>query len=188
MLVARFAGSKYTPHSSMVRIHGIVADGIGVLVLAGLAGLVAWIIATVYTKGDAIWAWSIGFPLLAICGLLVWHSEKWPMDPQDVFLYGLLSVPAGFASFVIDALISTSQYPQLPFRYAIWHAGSPFGIVLTICICPGFTLVALAGTVRALILASRAHSIAENRMSGYPTTRPIGRVWAARSDGGVLLC
>ena len=130
----------------------IMADAIGVLVLAVLAGVVAWLVAAVYGKENAIWAWSLGFPVLAICGMFAWHNDKWPTDPHDVFLYAIISIPVGALSFAIDAIISTSLYPQLKFRDAIWHAGSPLGIVLTMAICPGFTLVGLAGAARALLV------------------------------------
>jgi|HubBroStandDraft_1064217.scaffolds.fasta_scaffold1208137_1 hypothetical protein len=133
-------------------IHRSVADAIGLLVLAVLAGFVAWLVAVVYGKEDAVWAWCLGFPVLAVCGLFAWHSEKWPTEPQDALIYALGSIFVGAAFFAIDAVTSTSRYPQLPFREAIWHAGSPFGIVLTIAICPCFTLVALAGAARALLV------------------------------------
>jgi hypothetical protein len=127
-------------------------DAISVLVLAVLAGVVAWPVGAVYGKENAIWAWSLGLPVLAVCGLFAWHNDKWPADPHDVFVYALISIPVGALSFAIDAIISTSHYPQLMFRDAIWHAGSPFGIVLTIAICPGFTLVGLAGAARTLLV------------------------------------
>lgn len=138
----------------MVRAHRIVADVIGVCVLAALAALIAWGITAVYTKQDAIWAWAVGFPVAAISALVAWHHDKWPLDSRDVLLYGLLSIPMGAVSLVVDFLIGSSMYPRLPFRYAVWEVGSPFGIVLTICICPGFTLVALSGAVRAVMLAN----------------------------------
>jgi hypothetical protein len=133
-------------------IHRNAADAIGLLVLAVLAGFVAWLVAVVYSKEDAVWAWSLGFPVLAVCGLFAWHNDKWPTDPRYAFLYALGSILVGAAFVAIDAVVSTSSYPQLPFRDAIWHAGGPFGIVLTIAICPGFTLVGLAGAVRALLV------------------------------------
>jgi len=144
----------------MTSIHRSAANGIGVIVLAALAGLVACFIAALYTRADAIWAWSIGFPVLAICALLLWHDKRWPADPQDALQYGLLSIPAGGISLMVDFLVGSSMGPQLPFRYAIWQAGSPFGIILTICICPGFTIVALAGAARGFLLKSKIDSAA----------------------------
>jgi hypothetical protein len=130
-----------------------VADAIGILVLAVLAGFVAWLVAAVYGRDNAIWAWILGFPVLAVCSMFAWHNDKWPTDPRDVFLYGLISIPVGTLFLAVDAIVGSSQDPQLKFRDAIWHAGSPFGIVLTIAICPGFTLVGLAGAARALLVA-----------------------------------
>ena len=126
-----------------------VPDAVGLLVLAGL---VAWFLGFVYGFQTAIGTWCLGYPLLAIVALYAWHHEKWPTDPVDLMRYALFSIPFGATSFAIDAAISTSNYPKLPFREAIWHAGSPFGIFLTICICPGFTAVLLAGAVRAFLL------------------------------------
>ena len=39
-----------------------------------------WLVAAVYSKEDAVWAWSLGFPILAICGLIARQSAKWPVD------------------------------------------------------------------------------------------------------------
>jgi hypothetical protein len=39
-----------------------------------------WLVAAVYSKEDAVWAWSLGFPILAICGLIAWQSAKWHID------------------------------------------------------------------------------------------------------------
>jgi len=142
----------------MSRVRQIVPDAIGIISLAGLATLVAWAVAALYTKEDAIWAWAIGFPIMAICALVAWYDRRWPSDSQDVLLYGLVSIPVGGISLAIDFLIGSSMYPQLPFRYAIWEAGSPFGIILTICICPGYTLVALSGAVRSLLLTKDTDS------------------------------
>jgi hypothetical protein len=135
-----------------MHIRRNVADAIGLLVLAVLTGFVAGLVAVVYGKEDAVWSWSLGFPVLAVCSLFVWHSDKWPTEPQGILLYALLSIGGGAAFFAIDAVLSTSRYPELPFREAIWHAGSPFGIVLTIAVCPGYTLIALAGAARALLV------------------------------------
>ena len=130
----------------------ITADAIGILVLAVLAGLVAWLVAAVYGKENAIWAWSVGFPVLAVCSPFAWHNDKWPTEPPDVFLCALVSILVGVLFLAIDAVVGSFDSPQLKFRDAIWHAGSPFGIVLTIAVCPGFTLIGLAGTVRALLV------------------------------------
>lgn len=127
-----------------------LADAIGLLVLAVLAGFVAGLTSIVYGKDYAIWALSLGLPLLAICGLFAWHNELWPTDPKGALRVALISIPVSGVSFVLDALIGNAFYPTLPFRYAIWQRGSP--IVLTVAICPGVTFVALAGLVRALLV------------------------------------
>ena len=130
-------------------------DAVGLLVLAALAGLVAWFLGFVYGFQTAIWTWCLGYPLLAIVALYAWHHEKWPTDPVDLTRYALFSIPAGATSFAIDAGISMANHPKLPLREAVWRAGSLFGIPLTICICPGFTAVALAGAVRACLITPR---------------------------------
>jgi len=117
-----------------MRVHRYVPTAVGLLALAALAGLAAWFIAGVYGSGDALWAFGIGYPVLVISSLIAWQSEKWPEDWQDLLRNGLISIVVGAGSFAVDAAISTSNYPKLPFREAIWHAGSPFGIVLTIAI------------------------------------------------------
>ena len=138
-----------------MRVNQYFPDMIGALTLAALAALVAWLIEAVYGPADAYWAVGIGYPILLISSLLAWHSAKWPKDADDLFRYGCVSVPVGAISLTIDAMIGTFNYPQLPLREAIWRAGSPFGIPLTIAICPGFTLVALAGAARAYFATNK---------------------------------
>lgn len=141
-------------------IRRILPDAIGILVLAVLAGITAWLVAGVYGKEDAVWAWALGFPALAVVSLFAWHSEKWPTEPPETFLCALITLPVGALFLAIDSVVGSFDSPQLRFRDAIWQAGSPFGIVLTIAICPGFTLIGLAGTVRALLVNRNAASSA----------------------------
>jgi hypothetical protein len=58
----------------------------------------------------------------------------------------------GALSFGGDMLVGIINYPGLsPFRAAT-KVDSPFGFVLTVLLCPGFTVVAVAGFIRALVL------------------------------------
>lgn len=141
-----------------MRLHRYTADAIGLLVLAILAALVAWVIAAVYNTQNAVWAFIVGLPILGICALIAWHSNKWPADWQTVLIFALGSILVGAAFLLTDGLIGGSTDPQVPFRNAIWRAGSPFGILLTIAVCPCFTLIALSGTVRGLLLAIETDS------------------------------
>jgi hypothetical protein len=142
----------------------ITADAVGIMVLAVLTGLVAWLVAILYGKHDAIWTWGLGFPVLAVCSLFAWHSDRWPTEPDAVFWCAVASIFLGVLFLAIDDVVSGSKSPGLRFRDAIWQAGSPFGIVLTIAIFPGFTLIGLAGTVRALLVRPNGTSSETNHL------------------------
>jgi hypothetical protein len=132
-----------------------MADAVGVLAVGVFAAGVAWVVARLYGKITGIWAWCIGYPVLGVAGVLVWHSEKWPHDVIDAFAGVIASAVLGATFFGIDLMIGSGEAPNAPIQYAVWHSGGPFGIMLTICVCPGTTLVALGGTVRELLLAKR---------------------------------
>jgi hypothetical protein len=126
-----------------------MADIVGLL---ALAGLMVPISVLVRSTGYMAWLWILGYPALAGCCLYAWHSHRVPSDPSKNLTFAIGSVIMGSFSFGIDAMVTTWMYPKLPFSQAIWHAGSPFGIVLTLFLCPAMTMFYLAGAARAQIL------------------------------------
>lgn len=135
-----------------MRFSSKMADASGVLALGVFAAFAAYLVALLYSRTDAVWAWCLGFPVLSIAALAVWHSEKWPHDATDALRFAVGSATLGAAFFAVDLMIGTGQAPNLPIRYAVWRSGTPFGIVLTIVVCPGVTSIALGGAVRERLL------------------------------------
>lgn len=126
-----------------------MADIVGLLALAvPMTAISILVRSTEYV----VWLWILGYPLLAGCCLYAWHSDKCSTEPSKNLLFALGSVFVGSLSFTIDAVVTTSMYPKLPFSQAIWHAGSPFGILLTLFLCPTMTMFYLAGAARAQML------------------------------------
>jgi hypothetical protein len=72
---------------------------------------------------------ALAFVVLASCALYMWHSEK------------------------ITQQIYDSSPGLSPFNAAT-KAGGLFGFVLTVFLCPGLTMVAVAGLIRVLVLGS----------------------------------
>ncbi|MGA9885028.1 MAG: hypothetical protein WBQ34_15045 [Candidatus Acidiferrales bacterium] len=138
-----------------MRIPAKAADVVGVLALGIFAAGAAWVVGRLYGSATGVWSWCLGFPALAIVALFVWHSEKWPHDVGGAFMWSVGSVVIGITFFGIDLMIGTGFAPNLPIRYAVWQSGGPLGIAATIVVCPGLTLIFLAGTVRELLLAER---------------------------------
>jgi hypothetical protein len=139
-------------HSTLNRLS-VVRDGIGLIALGVQAYLLfRWLMP------DDRYRLPIGvlaFVVLASCALYMWHSEKITQKINDLGGWAAAvgaSVFLGALSFGGDMLVGIINYPGLsPFRAAT-KVDSPFGFVLTVLLCPGFTVVAVAGFIRALVL------------------------------------
>jgi|SRR5580704_7745817 hypothetical protein len=136
----------------LIRGFGI-ADIVGLLVLAGLMVPISMLF-----RGTAymVWLWALGYPSLAGCCLFAWLGDKVSTEPSKNLMLAVGSVFCGSVSFGIDVIATSIMHPKLPFSQAIWHAGSPFGIVLTLFLCPALTMFYLAGAARAKILRGNA--------------------------------
>jgi hypothetical protein len=131
----------------------VVPDATGFIVLGVQVYLMfRWLMPD---DGSRLLMGILAFVVLASCGLYMWHSEKVAQK---------ISGPAGWAgmvgasvflgalSFGGDMLVGIINYPGLsPFKAAT-KVASPFGFVLTVFLCPGLTIVAVAGLIRALVI------------------------------------
>jgi hypothetical protein len=101
----------------------------------------------------------VAFVPLTGLALYFWHKDP-PIEhlssPQEWALAIPMSALIGAISFGIDVLVGSMNHPQLPPLKAGTRAGSPFGFPLTLMICPGFTMLAVASLVRSLILRTDA--------------------------------
>jgi len=89
----------------------------------------------------------------------LWHKEppvKHLSEPSEWAMAIVVSVVMGGVSFGIDMLIGLINNPKLSPIEAGTKVGSPFGFPLTLMLCPGFTMLAIAGLLRALMLRGGA--------------------------------
>jgi hypothetical protein len=99
-------------------------------------GLVVWLVASAVLAGASLYLWYAGPKAKRM------KSREW--------LAGLVFTPVlGAICFAIDVFAGSSTGHYDNFIQAALHAGSPFGIVLTIAICPVGTILFFAGWVRA---------------------------------------
>jgi peptidoglycan biosynthesis protein MviN/MurJ (putative lipid II flippase) len=128
----------------------------GICDVAGLAmiavGAAAFLYALAWAKildqpGTAL---LIALPCMIGAALWAWYvSEKGRKLDENEWLNGLIvTLILGVVFFVIDLFMGSThgQYDNLV--QAAFHAGSPFGIVLTLAVCPAGTLICLGGWVR----------------------------------------
>jgi len=139
-------------HSILNRLS-VLPDGVGLIALGVQAYLLfRWLMPD---DGYRLPISVLGFVVLASCALYMWYSEKITQKINDLGGWAAavgVSVLLGALSFGCDMLVGIINYPGLsPFRAAT-KVGSPFGFVLTVLLCPGFTMVAVAGFIRALVL------------------------------------
>jgi hypothetical protein len=139
-------------HSTLNRMS-IVPDGIGLLALSIQAYLVfGW---SMPDDESRLSAGILAFVLLASCAFYTWHLEKANQKIDDLGGWAGavgFSVLSGALSFGGDMLVGTVSYPGLSPFEAATKVGSPFGFGLTVILCPGFAMVAIAGFARALVL------------------------------------
>jgi hypothetical protein len=145
----------YVGHSILNRMS-VVPDGIGLIALGLQAYLMfRWLMPD---DGSRLPVGILAFILLATCAFYMWYSEKMTQKICDLGGWGAavgVSVFLGALSFGCDMLVGIMNYPGLsPFKAAT-KVGSPFGFGLTVILC-GFTMVAIAGFVRALVLRSES--------------------------------
>jgi hypothetical protein len=139
-------------HSTLNRLS-VLPDGVGLIALGVQAYLLCrWLMPD---DGYRLPISVLASVVLASCALYMWYSEKITQKINDLGGWAAavgLSVLLGALSFGCDVLVRIINYPGLsPFRAAT-KVGSPFGFVLTVLLCPGFTMVAVAGFIRALVL------------------------------------
>jgi hypothetical protein len=135
-------------------MRAILANFISLLLLAAEVTLV---LALPVSRGIS---WPVGiliYVVLACAALYVWHNNKfYDTTPSGWLIFAAVSIPGAAISFAIDVLVGSSVMhgPAHSFLEAAEHAGSPFGFLMTILICPCFTMLAVAGSIRALILSN----------------------------------
>lgn len=133
----------------------LISDCVGILTIGVQLYLLVWWL--VPDDDSRVILGVLAYIVLAGLALYFWHKEppaKNLSEPSEWAMAIVTSVVAGGVSFGIDMLIGLSHDPTLSPVEAGTRAGSPFGFPLTVMLCPGFTMVAIAGLLRALMLRS----------------------------------
>ena len=135
--------------------RSLISDCVGILTIGvQLYFLVRWLVPN---DGSRVILGVLAYILLAGLALYLWHKEppvKKLFEPSEWAMAIVASVAMGGVSFGIDMLIGLFNNPRLSPIEAGTKAGSPFGFPLTVMLCPGFTMLAIAGLLRALMLRS----------------------------------
>jgi hypothetical protein len=145
----------YSVQNSAPNRWSLISDCVGILVIGvQLFLLVRWLVPN---DGSRVILGVLAYIVLAGVALYLWHKDppvKNLSEPSEWAMAIVVSIVMGGVSFGIDMLIGLFNNPKLSPVEAGTHAGSPFGFPLTVMLCPGFTMLAIAGLLRALMLRS----------------------------------
>jgi hypothetical protein len=128
--------------------------------LAGLSLIVAggsvsiWALTWFGVLSEPWIAGMIVAPALVGAALYAWYaSEKGKTaDTEEWKISTLLTPLLGAIFFAIDVFIGSMNGHYANFVQAAFHAGSPFGIMLTVLICPIVTIICAGSWVRSSLL------------------------------------
>lgn len=95
---------------------------------------------------------TVAFLILGSIGMLLWHRKKLSQTVKQWRTLAFRSVVLGMAFFGYDLLIALLHGQANPFHFP----GGLLGLPLTFLICPGGTIICLAGLVRASYISRRA--------------------------------
>lgn len=142
--------------------RSLISDAVGVLAIGvQLYWVVRWLVPD---DGSRLSLSVLAFIVLTGLALYFWHKNP-PMEHLSSPGEWALAIPAsvliGAVSFGADVFVGMINNPKLPPIEAGTKAGSPFGFLLTVMICPGFTMLAVAGLLRALLLRSGSARISQ---------------------------
>jgi hypothetical protein len=139
--------------SSAMNTHRLtrraLSDAVSFATLAILVALLMSIISSTDTPAQR-WNSSLAiYGVLGVSGYLCWLRDKEQARVRWI-TEALVSIALGILILLPDILFGHFWNPSLPALEAATKTGMMFGI--TLCACPGYTLIALSGWVRSLIL------------------------------------
>lgn len=118
--------------------------------MATLAVLLAVVIRLAVDPSEWVGTTLLAFALAAPTALYMWRDSDKSGGPVWWLLMALGSIAIGGVFLLVDVSFGHSKNPDASFWQAALSSGSPFGIVLTILVCPGLTSICLAGAARAV--------------------------------------
>ena len=131
----------------------ILDDAIGLfLVGAQLILVFRWLVPD---DGTRLVAGVLAYGVLVAVALGMWHGKEASERFSDAYDWaGVVvgSILLGAMSFGVDVVVGRFTHPGMSPIEAGTKAGSPFGFMLTIFLCPGITMVALASVIRSFLV------------------------------------
>jgi hypothetical protein len=147
-----------TPKSAHTDVP-VFADAIGLILIAvELTVLFWWLVPD---DGTRFIAGIVAYGVLVGLALAMWHGKeaKRFSVPYDWARVVVGSILLGALSLGVDMLVGSFIHPGMSPIEAGMKAGSPFGFILTIFLCPGLTVVAVAGLVRSFLAGEKNDSV-----------------------------
>jgi hypothetical protein len=126
-----------------------MADVVGLLVLAVETAIVVVVFSY---RSNPVITFVIAFLVLAVTALYLWRSEKSPRAAKGWIFFALGSIVVGTLFFAVDIWSGHSAHPNLPLIDAGLHNDGFWGFGWTLIVCPGLTMIAIAGAARTLYL------------------------------------
>lgn len=119
-----------------------MANIIGIIALAFQYGIIVLVVELFSGKLHSLWIILAVFLALVGVGLVVWDNENF----SDTWIkHARSSVILGIAFLGCDALLGYFFYGHVnPFSFR----GGLLSIPLTLAVCPGFTMICMAGLLR----------------------------------------
>jgi hypothetical protein len=133
----------------------IYADAIGlVLIAVQLTVLFWWLVPD---DGTRFIAGIVAYGVLVGLALAMWYGKEAKRFSDAYDWVGVVggSTLLGALSFGVDMLVGSLTHPGMSPVQAGTKAGSPFGFILTIFLCPGVAIVAVAGLVRSVLVGEK---------------------------------
>lgn len=132
----------------------VICDVAGLSVVALGTVLAVWALTPFDVLGNAVIVVLVAPPLLMVAALYTWYVSKTGQKKDTVAWKGLtLSSPLiGAVSFAIDVFVGSTHGHYSNIVQAAFHAGGPFGILVTVLICPIMTIIAAGSWVRSRLL------------------------------------
>lgn len=132
----------------------VICDVAGLAVVVVGTGVVVWVLVSFDVLNDPWVAGLIAAPTLIGTTLYTWYASKAGQDfDTEKWMAGTLSTPLlGAVFFAIDVFIGSTHGHYANFVQAAFRAGSPFGILLTMLVCPIGTIICAGSWMRSALL------------------------------------
>ena len=132
----------------------VVCDIVGLCIVAIGTILAVWALIPFDVLGNAKVVAMIATPTLIGAALYTWYvSKTGQKNDTDAWMgLTLFSPLIGAVSFAIDVLVGSIHGHYSNFVQAASHAGGPFGIVVTVLICPIGTIISAGSWARSALL------------------------------------